>query len=396
MHLNTHKLFLGTFVLSCFFILCNSRISKETSRGPDLWKSTGSGSHDDELVTRNAGKSISSSDSNDSINSGHYYHDENNDANKNEGEDVMDDDDTDAVDFRNANHNADSANEKEAGISSGGNDSTKEDDGSSELNDGGEDTQESDSDNGQSKERWSSSSEDISFSASGSGSSEDDGWLGSLDEEDDEVSIIFGGDINFDGPQRRLVEDEVCTYNGYMKKLKKLFNDADIKVANLESPVSNDITAEHPATGVFNHLLAPDKSVKALKYTGIDVVTLSNNHMLDWGESVIKKTEHALNKSGIQYVGITEGMTNLANQQPLIVERKGLKFGFLAYCRVETCLERRPGYKIGMGIYSSKVMAQDVEDLKDKVDFVIVLMHWSDQYVLYRMCTKRTAPCNRR
>lgn len=228
----------------------------------------------------------------------------------------------------------------------------------------------------------SGSGEDIAFSDSGSGENGD--WLGkSFLDDNDEVSIIFGGDINFDGPQRKLVEDGVCTYNGYMRKLKGLFSDADIKVANLESPVSDNLAAEHPSTGGPTHLLAHDIAIGALKYTGFDAVTLSNNHMLDWGESVIIKTERALNRTGIQYFGITEGMTNLANQQPLIMERKGLKFGFLAYCSINPCLDRRPGYKIGMSTYSKRVMVQDVQGLKDKVDFIIVLMHWSGEYVLY-------------
>ncbi|EDO29397.1 predicted protein, partial [Nematostella vectensis] len=73
--------------------------------------------------------------------------------------------------------------------------------------------------------------------------------------------------------------------------------------------------------------------------------------------------------------------------RPLIVKVKGIKVGFLGYCNVihndmsanshfDTCRRRRGSLLAGPAIYSPQSASRDINRLKDKVDVIIVAMHW--------------------
>lgn len=143
----------------------------------------------------------------------------------------------------------------------------------------------------------------------------------------------------------------------------------------------------------------------AVVSAGFDVISLANNHTLDWGQEVLLETLSKMKKAGLPYVGAGKNITEA--RRPVILERKGTKIGFLAYSsvhpkgyeaeqdkpglapiRVWTIYEQvdyQPGTppRIVTIPYSEDIaaMAEDIRKLKSKTAVVVVSMHWGQHII---------------
>ncbi|MFA6694306.1 MAG: CapA family protein [Bacillota bacterium] len=152
---------------------------------------------------------------------------------------------------------------------------------------------------------------------------------------------------------------------------------ADISFANLEAPTC--------VTGEFINLFRAHPSViDGLKISGIDVVSLANNHILDYHQEGMFETWEHLNKAGILQIGT--GMNLTEATKGVVFDVNGIRIGFLAY--TETWfLYSRKGIKWvadeypGVAPINKDLIISDVKRLKkDDVDIVIVSLHWGIEY----------------
>src|SRR5262249_12270290 len=65
---------------------------------------------------------------------------------------------------------------------------------------------------------------------------------------------------------------------------------------------------------------------------GFDVVSLASNHAMDWGEEAMLDTASLFRERGMQVVGVGRNLREA--REPAIVERKGVRVAFLAYCSI--------------------------------------------------------------
>ena len=211
-------------------------------------------------------------------------------------------------------------------------------------------------------------------------------------KKDSSATLIFVGDISFDGPVKYFAEQKkTCNYSDSFAKVKKLLKDADLRIGNLESPLlPPDFHGEPAFEGKSVHNMGSIMATAALKSAGFDIMTLSNNHIVDYGTKGVESTIRALKKEGIDYVGVRDRLKK--RQKPLIKTVNGVKLGFLAYCfNKEGCeiFEQNSKHKdftnifrLGPSVYSNAKGAKDIKHLRRKVDFIIVLMHWSKELSL--------------
>lgn len=133
---------------------------------------------------------------------------------------------------------------------------------------------------------------------------------------DEPVVLMAVGDLLLGG-----VEAEV-----YFDKARDVVKSADVAVAMVEYPHTDrgDICAvDMPApAGKPGHLAA-------LKNGGFDVATVGGNHIFDQGTAGVVDTLDTLHSLGIETVGA--GINLDEARKPLIVERKGVRIGFLSY-----------------------------------------------------------------
>jgi poly-gamma-glutamate synthesis protein (capsule biosynthesis protein) len=146
---------------------------------------------------------------------------------------------------------------------------------------------------------------------------------------------------------------------------------ADVVVGNLESPIS---TRGKAVENKKFTLRAGPIAAEALQKAGIRVVTLANNHSMDFGPLALQDTLAILGENGILPTGA--GMDLEDARAPAIVKVKGKTLAFLSYS-LTFPLEffasaKRPGTAPG---YAEFVKA-DIEKIRPAADYVVVSFHW--------------------
>ncbi len=161
--------------------------------------------------------------------------------------------------------------------------------------------------------------------------------------------------------------------SGYLKQ-------GDVVFANLESPIT---ASTHSLDNKRKIVLkgAPE-SVEALTGAGIDVVSLANNHMMDYYEKGLFDTIDILDKNNILHTGSGRNIDDA--RKPAILEKNGIKIGFLAYSDMaELVFAGNPYLKYSAekdksGVLPRKfeTIKEDVEKLRGQVDILAVSLHW--------------------
>jgi len=152
---------------------------------------------------------------------------------------------------------------------------------------------------------------------------------------------------------------------------------ADLAFANLESPIGDK--------GHFiNMFQAPPEAIKGLSFAGIDVVSLANNHALDYHHEGMLETMRILDEHQIAWVGAGRNINEA--RQPLIKEANGVRLGFLAYTEMWFVHAREPisweATEEEPGVVPARldIMVEDIKAVKNDVDCVIVSVHWGKEY----------------
>ncbi|MBN1389662.1 MAG: CapA family protein [Candidatus Thermoplasmatota archaeon] len=196
---------------------------------------------------------------------------------------------------------------------------------------------------------------------------------GSTGKESQDLLLVFMGDIALDGTLGRLTEVQGAEYP--FEEILPHIDDADVTFANLESPVSTDGSPEEGKYCTFR--MKPD-SLESLRFAGIDEVSLSNNHCLDYGPEALNDTLVHLDQAGIAYAGIYYGETieNASVPRPTILISNEIRIGFLAYTEDVSDHWKAHDDLPGPMPLDRDLMEKDVKASRDLVDILIVSIHW--------------------
>ena len=138
------------------------------------------------------------------------------------------------------------------------------------------------------------------------------------------VTIVFGGDIHYDGPLGdQLRRDPSVLLAGIAPAVES----ADVAVANLETAVG---TGGAKATKSFN-FLAPPEALDAITAAGIDVIGMANNHSLDFGQEGFAQTLAAIGERKAPVIGV--GENEAAAYRPWTATVKGNRIAILSGSR---------------------------------------------------------------
>ena len=112
---------------------------------------------------------------------------------------------------------------------------------------------------------------------------------------------------------------------------------ADLRIANQEAPLTDGGV---PASKLIR-LKSPPAAAGWLRDLGCDVVSLANNHIMDWGESGLRSTLAALDAATVRHAGA--GADIDAASAPVMLEAKGHRVAFLSFAStVPVGFEARP------------------------------------------------------
>ncbi len=188
------------------------------------------------------------------------------------------------------------------------------------------------------------------------------------------VELAFLGDIMLD----RGVKSSV--YRNFDRDYSKLFTKTsllktfDIVFANLEGPASNQGADIH---NLYSFRMEPS-IIPALRGTGIDILSVANNHEGDWGRDAFVDTLNRLQENEIAYTG---GGKNIEEAtRPTIIEKNGMRIGYLAFSDVGPNYMKATENEAGVLLASNPDFDSIIKNAKIQVDYLVVSFHFGDEY----------------
>jgi poly-gamma-glutamate capsule biosynthesis protein CapA/YwtB (metallophosphatase superfamily) len=181
-----------------------------------------------------------------------------------------------------------------------------------------------------------------------------------------------------------------------LKPLAKRLAGAEITVGNFESTLS---AAGSPTQGGDSFAASP-RVRSALRAAGFDLLSLANNHVGDYGDSALRQTLARFDSGKIKTVGA--GRDLAAARRPVIIERDGVRVGFLAVdsigespaatrTRAGTNRLNMPPRTGPLNRSHLRRITSDIRALDTRVDAVVVLTHWGTQYTHRPESSQRSA-----
>ena len=198
-------------------------------------------------------------------------------------------------------------------------------------------------------------------------------------EADGSTTILFTGDVLFANAFKAGYDADGIKGVVAPELLEEL-RAADILMVNNEFPFSDRGTPM--ADQQFTFRCSPGY-VKALIEMGVDVVSLANNHTLDYGREALSDTFAALDGAGILYGGAGDSAERAKQVQ--VIEVHGKKYGFIAVSRVVPTADWKvenavPGL---FSCYDTTALVEVIKEARETCDYVAVYPHWGVEYQAY-------------
>jgi poly-gamma-glutamate synthesis protein (capsule biosynthesis protein) len=192
---------------------------------------------------------------------------------------------------------------------------------------------------------------------------------------DEKYDMLFVGDIMMDRGIEQIIAGEGKGDMLYpFQNVRDMLAKPTITFANLEGPISN-VGSNHGS--VFSFRMDP-ATTKALYDVGVDIVSVANNHMGDYGREALEDTFRRLRRAGIAYTGA--GWNHAEAVTPTILERNGQRIGFLGFSDVgPNWIEARDALS-GVAIAGTQEVTDAVRQAQSLVDILIVSFHFGDEY----------------
>ena len=195
----------------------------------------------------------------------------------------------------------------------------------------------------------------------------------------DTVTICVMGDMMMHTAQiEKAHKNNEYDFSSYFPLLKDRITNADIAIANLESPLAGS-----PYTG-YPSFSAPEGFASYLASCGFDVLLCANNHILDKGNHGAKRTiEHLEKLNEIQFCGLAADKDSKG--KTLVIRRKGIRASLINLTYGTNHEPDKEWPKVNM----LSDTANTTTLLKVEADIRIVLPHWGEEYRLSHSASQK-------
>ena len=167
----------------------------------------------------------------------------------------------------------------------------------------------------------------------------------------------------------------VYDFNNMFTEVKPVFEQYDLRYYNQDT-ILGGTSLGLSSYPLFN---SPQEVGDAFMNMGFNLVSLATNHSLDYGE---KGLVNSINYWGKQEGVIAAGSYESEESRvtPRIMEKNGITYTLLSYSTLTNGLRIPTGKDYLFDLYSEEKVKADVERVRDKVDVVMVAMHWGVEY----------------
>lgn len=201
---------------------------------------------------------------------------------------------------------------------------------------------------------------------------------GPAKDEANRIQLTFVGDILLDGYVGNQIAKFGVKYP--FEKVAPKLKGADMAFANLETPVSTKGKPVDNKTFVFR---SKPTTLAGLVYSGIDGVSVANNHILDYGKDAMLDTIVQLNKYKIGYTGAGKNIKEAF--KPYVKTIKDKKIAVLGVSRVLSGPSWYAGEKNAgaASAYTLEPLLSEIKKSSQENDFTIVYLHWNKEFKDY-------------
>jgi len=187
-----------------------------------------------------------------------------------------------------------------------------------------------------------------------------------------QVTLAFGGDVNFDGRVAALLNDEG------LAPLRPALGSADVSVVNLETAITDRGT---PQPKLYHFRTTPQALV-TLQHAGVDALSMANNHAVDYGLDGLTDTLAARDASPVPVVGVGRDASDAF--APAVFTVRGVRVAVMASTQVDDftvhtfpATDTRPGVA---GNLTNARLLTAVTAARSRYDVVVVFLHWGTDY----------------
>ena len=183
------------------------------------------------------------------------------------------------------------------------------------------------------------------------------------------LTCCFTGDTSVTGSYERAVLENREIFDA---PLLAVLAESDFVVCNFEGPASR----RTPPAGGSPRFSSPPSSVAYLRERNIRVHNLANNHLFDCGVDGFLDTTQVLDQAGVLSFGAGETIQQAS--RVCYIERRDVCVALVGICEWgPAATERSPGV---FGMTSLDVLAERLEEARDRADWVVLNVHCGDEY----------------
>jgi len=194
-------------------------------------------------------------------------------------------------------------------------------------------------------------------------------------KEENKLSLVMVGDSLI----HNAVYYDAKTDDGYdfkpmLEEMKTIISKYDLAFYNQETILGGaGIGLSH-----YPRFNSPYEVGDAFLDSGFNLVSLANNHTLDRGEQAIINSCNYWRSKDAYVSGSYCSQNERDNIE--IREKNGIKYALLSYTTWTNGLKVPGGKQYYLNIYNKELVKKDIESVRDKVDLLMVSMHFGSEY----------------
>ncbi len=175
--------------------------------------------------------------------------------------------------------------------------------------------------------------------------------------------ITIGGNVQKSGKSifQKELEKQKNDVNFIFKNVKTIFETDSLTIGNFEGVLGKDLDVPQNKKNNDFLFLAPPAFASVLSDNSIEMVTIENNHIGDFGEAGIRSTRNAIDTCGTLWADAT---------QSAVYEISGVKIILFAY---QTLNQPYTSEEL------AEIVADEIAAVREEYDIVVVYYHWGNE-----------------
>ncbi len=194
----------------------------------------------------------------------------------------------------------------------------------------------------------------------------------------DELVFIGGGDVGLGRALGRKIRTEP-DYDPF-SKVRDLLASADLRFVNLESPLSDQPGGSTVSRSNYLVFTGPPAGARTISQAGIEVVSLANNHVWDYGKAGLFETIEHLDAAGIAHAGASRRPSD--RYAPAVIRVLGWSVAVFAVTHIwnQPPFDAHPGrYHVAWA--SLPALQKRLKRARTEYDVVLLSYHGRGEYI---------------